>query len=442
MKTVRETFASRFGLLMTMIGVAVGLGNVWRFPYMVGEFGGAPFVLFYVLMVAGVGIPALMAEWSLGRMTRRGPVGAFARAGLPLGRPVGWFFFFVVTAATGYYTNALGWVLYYSIGGLADVLGFAWDSSAVLPPDEGFVARSFLLQAACTGLVILACVAVLLKGLRSGIERVSKVIVPTLLTLLLLVIVRSVTLPGAGEGVQWYILKFDLSAITGRVMVAALGQAIFSLSLGGTFMVVYGSYLNASDDLRRNAVWTASSDVIAGLLAGLAIFPAVFALGLEPASGPGLLFATLPQVFGQIPAGGLFALLFFLALFGAAYLSDVAAFEVLVAGLTDTTRLSRTQAVWLMAAIVFTIALPPMINMKIFVPWDLTFGSGMQTLGALLSVITVAWAVRRSEALKELSAEGDDAPPRWLYYWLRFVIPTAILLVGIWWVLTDLLGVF
>lgn len=441
MKTPRETFASRFGLLMTMIGVAVGLGNVWRFPYMVGEFGGAPFVAFYVLMVGVVGIPALMAEWSLGRMTRRGPVGAFARAGLPGGRAVGWFFFVVVTAATGYYTNALGWVLYYAGGGLANALGLAWDASAILPPDDGFVLRSFLLQAACTALVILACVAVLLKGLRAGIERVSKIIVPTLLTLLLLVILRALTLPGAGAGVQWYILKFDLSAFTGGVMMAALGQAIFSLSLGGTFMVVYGSYLNAQDDLRRNAVWTASGDVIAGLLAGLAIFPAVFALGLEPASGPGLLFATLPQVFGQIPAGGLFGLLFFLALFGAAYLSDVAAFEVLVAGLTDNTRLGRTQAVWLMAAVVFVVALPPMINMAIFVPWDLTFGSGMQTLGALFSVITVAWAVRRSQALKELAAASGDAPPLWLYYWLRFVIPGAIVLVGLWWLLTDLLGV-
>ncbi len=149
-------------MLMTMIGVAVGLGNVWRFPYMVGEFGGAPFVVFYVLMVGVVGIPALMAEWSLGRMTRRGPVGAFARAGLPGGRAVGWFFFFVVTAATGYYTNALGWVLYYAAGGLVDMLGLAWDASEILPPDEGFAARSFFLQTACTGLVILACVAVLL----------------------------------------------------------------------------------------------------------------------------------------------------------------------------------------------------------------------------------------------------------------------------------------
>jgi len=437
----RETFASRFGLLMTMIGVAVGLGNVWRFPYMVGRFGGAPFVLFYVVVVVFVGIPALMAEWSLGRHTRRGPVGAFERAGLPLGRPVGWFFFFVVTAATGYYTNALGWVLFYAADGLASTFGRGWDASAVLPPESVFIARSFLLQILCTGLVILACAGVLLRGLRSGIERASRFIMPTLFVLLLAVIIRSLTLPGAGAGLGWYLLKFDAGALTGRVMLAALGQAVFSLSLGGTFMVVYGSYVGAGEGLGRNAAWTATGDLVAGLLAGLAIFPAVFALGLEPSSGPGLLFATLPEVFSRIPLGGIFEMLFFLALFGAAYLSDVAAFEVLVAGLTDNTRLKRRTAVRLMAGVVFLIALPPMVSMRVFVPWDLTFGSGMQTLGALLSVLTVGWVIRRSDALRELAPDEASAPPVWLYYWLRWVIPAAIALVGAWWVLTDLLGV-
>ncbi len=437
----RETFTSRFGLLMTMIGVAVGLGNVWRFPYMAGRYGGAPFVLFYVLVVAAVGIPALMAEWTLGRLTRRGPVGAFERAGLPFGRAVGWFFFFVVTAATGYYTNALGWVLFYAAGEAAAAFGLAWDSPAILPPDDGFSARSLLLQMTCTALVILACAGVLLKGLRAGIERVSKVVVPVLLAMLLLLIVRAVTLPGAAEGVRWYLFKFEPGALTGRVMLAALGQAVYTLSLGGTFMVVYGSYLKRQDDLRRSAVWTATGDLAAGLLAGFAIFPAVFALGLEPAGGPGLIFATLPEVFARIPAGWLFGLLFFLALFGAAYLSDVAAFEVLVAGLTDNTRLSRRQAVWGMAAVVFACALPPMVNMRVIVPWDLTFGSGMQTLGALLAVVTVGWALRRSEALKALAAHDAAAPPVWLYYWLRFVIPGAILLVGVWWILTEVFGI-
>jgi NSS family neurotransmitter:Na+ symporter len=435
----RETFASRFGTLMSMIGVAVGLGNVWRFPYMVGSFGGAAFVLFYLLVVAAVGVPGLMAEWALGRHTRRGTVGAFERAGLPLGRPVGWFFFTVVTAATAYYTNVIGWVLCYAVGEVARAAELHWDAAAILPPDEGFVARSFLLQMVFTALVILACAVVLLRGLRSGIEAASKLIMPTLFVTLLLLAARSLTLPDADAGVRWYIGKFGLGDLTPRVMVAALGQAVFSLSLGGTFMVVYGSYLDVRQPLGRAAAWTAAGDTAAGLLAGLAIIPAVFALGLEPGSGPGLLFSTLPHVFATIPVGWLFGLLFFLGLFGAAYLSDVAAFEVLVAGLTDNTRLSREKAVWIMAGAVFLCALPPMINMQIFLPWDLTFGSGMQTLGALLAVSTVGWAMSRADALAALSSGGEAPVPRWLIAWLRFVVPGGILAVGVWWLLTEVL---
>src|SRR5947208_4545524 len=139
----RETFASRFGTLMTIVGVAIGLGNVWRFPYMVGKFGGSAFVVFYVLISVTIGVPALMAEFALGRSTRRGPVGAFAAAGLPFGTFVGWFFFVVVTAATGYYTAVIGWVLYYAVGQLALGLHLPLDPAAVLPPDHGFVAKSF-----------------------------------------------------------------------------------------------------------------------------------------------------------------------------------------------------------------------------------------------------------------------------------------------------------
>ena len=437
----RETFATRFGVVMTMMGVAVGLGDVWRFPYMVGRFGGTAFVLFYVLIVAVVGVPALMAEWVLGRHTRRGSVGAFARAGLPGGRVVGWFLFVVVTAATAYYTNVIGWVLYHAVSGAAGVLGAGWRSAAILPPDSGFSATSLALQLACTSVVILACAAVLLKGLRSGIERASTIIMPALFVTLLVLIARSLTLPGAMAGVRWYLLELRLADLRPPVMVAALGQAVFSLSLGGTFMVVYGSYLDARHDLRSSALWTAAGDTAAGLLAGLAIIPAVFALGLEPSSGPGLLFSTLPQVFAEIPIGWLFGLLFFAGLSAAAYLSDVAAFEVLVAGLTDNTRLRRATAVWLVAGLVFLFAIPPMLNMRVFLPWDLTFGSGMQTLGALLAAITVGWSLHRSAALRELASGRDAAaPPVWLYYWIRFVIPLAILAAGGWWAVTELLG--
>jgi NSS family neurotransmitter:Na+ symporter len=436
----RETFATRFGLLMTMIGVAVGLGNVWRFPYMVGKFGGAPFVLFYVLAVLLIGIPALMAEWTLGRHTRRGPVGAFGHAGLPFGRQVGWFFFFVMLAGTSYYTNAIGWVLYHAFAEVAGAIGISVDAAAILPPASGFVAKSMVLQVCCTGLVILACVFVLLKGLRSGIEVASKIIMPTLLIIFFILIVRSVTLPGAKEGIQWYIFKIELSQLSGTVVLGALGQAVFSLSLGGTMMVVYGSYLNKSDNLKANAVWTATGDLTAGLLAGLAIIPAVFAFGLEPSSGPSLIFDTLPRVFDEIPIGWLFGLLFFCGLLGGAYLSDIAAFEVLIAGITDNTGMNRKRTVWLVAASVFLLSTVTMINMKIFVPWDLTFGSGMQTLGSLVAVLTVGWAIKRSEALKEMAIGGQSDAPIWLYYWLRFVIPGVILLIGVWWLLTDVLG--
>lgn len=435
----REIFSSRFGLLMTMIGVAVGLGNVWRFPYMVGKFGGASFVVIYILAVVLLGIPTLMAEWALGRHTRLGPFGAFAHAGLPMGRYVGWFFFFVVTVATGYYSNAIGWVLYHGIGEALDLVEVSLDTSAILPPAEGFSPKSLALQLACTALVLASCAVVLVRGLRGGIERASKLIMPTLLGIVMLLVVRTLTLPGAWEGVRWYLLKVDLSQLDGGVVLAALGQAFFSLSLGGTFMVVYGSYLAREEELGRNAAWTAGGDLIAGLLAGLAIIPAVIALGMEPGSGPGLIFSTLPKVFDQIPFGDFFGLLFFVALFGAAYLSAVGALQVLVAGITDNTSMSRTAAVWSMTAIVFVLSVPPMINMRIFVPWDLTFGSGMQTLGALFAVITVGWCIDRREVLRQLQPEGPSRSTVWLYHWLRFAVPSAILLVAGWWLLTSVL---
>jgi NSS family neurotransmitter:Na+ symporter len=437
----RETFGSRFGAIVTMIGVALGLGNVWRFPYMVGRYGGAAFVLFYILVVLVIGVPGLMAEWALGRHTRRGTVGAFERAGFPAGRLVGWFFFAVVVAATAYYTNVIGWVLYHALGEGARALGGRVDAAAVLPPDAGFSTRSMTLQIACTLAVILGCAVVLVAGLRRGIEVASRIVIPTIGVILLVLIVRAVTLPGGGAGVEWYIVKFRLADLTPEVMMAAIGHAVFSLSLGGTFMVVYGSYLTDRDSLSSNAGWTAFGDTASGLLAGLAIFPAVFALGLEPSSGPGLIFATLPRVFAAIPAGWVFGLLFFAGLVGAGFLSAIAAFEVLVSGLTDNTRVSRRRAVWIMSGVVFLLALPPMINMRVFVPWDLTFGSGMQTLGALVAALAVGWAMHRADALRALSVGRDRPVPEWLYLWIRWVIPGALIAVGAWWLMTELLGV-
>jgi NSS family neurotransmitter:Na+ symporter len=290
-----------------------------------------------------------------------------------------------------------------------------------------------------TALVLLMEAAVLLRGLRAGIERASAVLTPVLFVTLLVLIARSVTLPGAGAGIRWY-LAFQPENLTASVTLAALGQVVFSLALGGTFMVTYGSYLAEDARLRADAALTVTGDTLAGLLAGLAIFPAVFARGLEPGSGPGLLFATLPELFAQLPAGWIFGTLFFGSLAGVALLSGIAAYEVLVVGLSDAAGWSRRRAVWTVGILAFVLALPPMVNLEVFVPWDLTFGSGGQTFGAVLAVITVGWVMHRGDLLRQLGGDAPDALDRFLVAWLRWVIPAAVAAAGAWWLLTDVLG--
>jgi NSS family neurotransmitter:Na+ symporter len=438
--SARETFASRLGTLATMIGVAVGLGNVWRFPYMVGRYGGAAFVLLYVAIALSVGVPSLMAEWSLGRHTRRGTLGAFQAAGLPGGRWIGRLLAVVVLAAVAYYDNAIGWVLCHAVAEALTPLGHPLDAARILPPERGLSGTSFAMQIAFTLVVLAAEAAVVLRGLRAGIERASRILMPILFLSLLALIVRSLTLPGAAEGVAW-LFAFRPENVSGSVTMAALGQVVFSLALGGTFMVTYGSYLDERAGLRTDAALTVAGDTAAGLLAGLAIFPAVFALGLEPGSGPGLLFATMPELFARLPGGWIFGVLFFGSLGGAALLSGIAAYEVLVAGLMEAAGWTRSRAVWAVGGAAFLLALPPMINLRVFVPWDLTFGSGGQTFGALVAVATVGWAMRRGDLLRQLGGASPSGMDRFLAGWLRWVIPIAVLAASVWWLLTDVLGV-
>lgn len=435
----RETFSSRLGLLATMIGLAVGLGNVWRFPYMVGQFGGGAFLLVYLVIAVLVAIPALMGEWSLGRHTQRGPLGAFERVGLPGGRAMGWLLMGIAWAAVSYYTNAIGWVVYHAVAEIGEPVGLVIDASAILPPAEGFSAKSLALQIFFTSTLLLVQASVLLRGVRGGIEKASKILTPILFTTLVIVIARSVTLPGADEGIRW-LFAFELSAVTPTVAIAALGQMVFSVGLGGTLMLVYGSYLGADANIRTDATVTVVGDTVAGLMAGLAIFPAVFAFGLEPASGPGLLFDTLPRVFAEIPGGWLFGALFFVGLSGAALLSGIAAYEVLVAGFTDTLGWTRRRAVWTVYAGSILLALPPMINLGIFVPWDLTFGSGGQTFGALVAVMTVGWVMKRATLLEQIAGERASVADRALIHWLRWVVPGAVVTASVWWFLADVLG--
>jgi NSS family neurotransmitter:Na+ symporter len=344
----------------------------------------------------------------------------------------------IVLAAVAYYNNAIGWVLYHAVAQLSASTGHPLDASRILPPETGIDPTSVALQIGFTSLVLGFQATVILRGLRRGIERASSILMPVLFGTLLLLTARSLTLPEAGEGLLWY-LAFRPGEVTAAVTMAALGQVVFSLALGGTFMVTYGSYLADEAKIRADAALTVAGDTLAGLLAGLALFPAVFALGLEPGSGPGLLFATVPEVFARLPAGELFGTLFFGALAGAALLSGIAAYEVLVTGLSDTLGWRRTRAVPVVGVSALLLAVPPMLNLGVFVPWDLTFGSGGQTLGAVLAVATVGWAMCRADLLRQLGGEDPDALDRFLARWLRWVIPAAVAAASAWWLLTEVL---
>ncbi len=429
------------GTLMTMTGVAVGLGNVWRFPYMVGLFGGSAFVVFYLFMIFTVCIPALMGEWALGRYTRRGPLGAFKYSGLPGGKYIGIMLFGLVFLALGYYSNTIGLVGFYGVGQLVSLFGIDIDTSLILPPETGMNTRSILLQSIFTPIVVGASGLILILGLRKGIERASKIIMPLLFAILIILCIRSLTLPNAFEGVQWFIGRFDIKDLTGPVMAAGLGQAIFSMSLGGTYMLIQGSFLDQTSHVPRNAVYVGLGDTLAGLLAGFVIFPAVFSFGLEPASGPSLIFHTLPQTFGKMPGGRLFGFLFFSGLCGAAFLSLVTAFEVIVSGIVDNTRKSRKTAVIIACSGSLVSAIPPLFNLDIFVVWDLIFGSGLQIAGAFFTVIAAAWSIKRSTMLKELARGSEKKFPVVLYWWMRIAVPLAVLFVGINWFLDSVLKV-
>ncbi len=426
----RETFGSRFGSLMALLGVAVGLANVWRFPYMAGRYGGAAFVALYVLFGILLGIPAVMAEWTLGRLTRQGPAGAFAATGIPGGRGIGMMLFFTVFMANSYYALVVGQVLFYAFetvfgggAGAAPEAFFKRMLTGITPSNVSVTAATFL-----------GIAAVLYLGVRRGIEAVSRVVIPLVFVALLAVIARSVTLPGAGEGIRFFLLP-DLSKVDSQTVLAAMGQVFFSLSLGGTFFLLYGSYLRDDEDIPRTAIQTALGDLVAALLGGLAILPAVFAMGLEPTSGPSLLFITLPGVFAAMPGGAIVGGIFFGALFLAAFLSAVAAMEVLVDGVAHYFGWRRGKALAILVVLQLLVALPSMHSMRFLVWNDLVWGSTMQPVGSALTLVALGWFVSRGNTLVEINRGSSIAiGPFWIF-WIRGVIPAAILviLVSGWW---------
>lgn len=424
-KTSREQFKTGFGVLMTMVGAAVGLGNLWRFPYMVGMFGGGAFVFCYLIIIVLVGLPIMMVEWAAGRSSRRGPLGFFKASGIKGGKFFGWLNTLGLVMSLSVYSVVIGWAVYYAVASVSGQLkgqsaGDLFNSTLLGSPVAQYVT---------TAIVVILVSACCMFGLQKGLERLSKYGMPILFVIMIVIAVRVITLDGALEGLSFYLVP-DFSKITPDVVLAGMGQAFFSLCLGGTFMVILGSYMRDSDNLMKTSVKTAIGDTCAGLLAGFMILPAAYAFGIQVDSGPNLMFITVPEIFKQIPGGLILCFLFFVLVIIAAYLSDASGYEVIIATMVDEFKMERKKSVIIFAVVQLLLAIPAVLSLNYLLAVDQLFGSTLQPICSMLVLIAYLFTLPKLEALKELN-KGSDKPtfPNWLYYWTKFGVPVCIILV-------------
>lgn len=436
-KAIRgEFFSGRLAAWLSMVGVAIGLGNVWRFPYMMGQHGGSAFLLVYAALALLLAMPVLAAEWALGRALRAGPVPSFrASFGQRAGLVIGAVLVVSIVIADSYYIVVIANIVYTAGFGLGN--GFGAESGAALAAglDDGAT------QYALALLVLAAACAVMALGVREGIERVSRWFVPTFGIVVLYLVVNALLLDGVGAKLLLF-LRPDFTLLGATDVFAAMGQAVFSLGVGGTIMLVYGGYLDNETPLISTALATALGDMAGALLAALFIVPSVLYFGLDMAAGPGLVFSTLPKLFAVMPGGRWLGVAFLAAFVLMAFLSALAALEVGLVGLRDVGggRWSRRRLAMLLFAVEAVLMLPSAFWPSIIGTLDMLFGSGMQTLGALAAVLALGWGMRRSEAMKQLFANGIGRWQAGLVFWLRWVVPAALLVIAVLFVHEHLQG--
>ncbi|WP_304509357.1 sodium-dependent transporter [Anaerotignum sp.] len=382
MNQQREKFSSRLGFILISAGCAIGLGNVWKFPYITGQYGGAAFVLIYILFLILLGIPILVAELSVGRASQKS-----VAMSMDILEPKGtkWHYFKYFAMAGNYllmmfYTSVAGWMLYYFIkmasGGF---VGLDKDSVAGI---FGSMLQSPGLMAGFMIAVVLIGFGICSRGLQKGVEKITKVMMLLLLLLMVILAVRSIFLEGGEEGLRFYLTpNFSALKENGilQVLFAALGQAFFTLSIGMGAIAIFGSYIDRSRSLTGEGIFITILDTMVALMAGLIIFPACFAYGISPDAGPSLIFITLPNVFNAMPGGRLWGTLFFLFMCFAALSTVIAVFENIISFGTDLTNASRKKVVAINLVAIIILSLPCVLGFNLL--------SGIQPLGAGSSVL-------------------------------------------------------
>ena len=428
MQQERGQWKSTTGFILAASGSAIGLGNIWRFPYEVGMNGGAAFIVLYLICVMLICVPYLFCELAMGRHTKKNPVGAI----LAIRGKTPW----ALVGALGVLTGVCILSYYGVIAGFAFGYIFKSFMAPEMPLSEFSANPAIALP--LLAIFILLTVLVVVRGVEHGIERTAKVLMPVLLLLMLVLIFRGLTLPGASAGVS-FLLKPDFSVVTPSVVLSALGQAFFSLSLGMGAMITYGSYLPKTANLQTSGATVALFDTGIAMLAGFMIFPALFALGGSPTVGP-------PLIFEVLPAGTLVAVVFFTLLSIAALTSTVSLLEVPVSYLVDERKWSRKKAVWGVGLFAFAVGVPSALSQgaspalaNLSIPgatgflsiMDLFWGNISLAVGAMLLCIFTGWVwgyLKAGAELQEGSTMGDGAVRVWGIF-VRFICPIFILLV-------------
>ncbi len=436
----RDSFSSKFGVIAAAAGSAVGLGNIWKFPYIAGVYGGAAFLFVYLAFILAIGLPVMLSELIIGRSSRKNAFGAFK----VLAPGTAWRYIGIIGVGAAFlilsfYGVVAGWSIEYIVLSLKN--GFSAKS-----PDEIGMLFTTLIESPVKPVIfqlifMVMSAAIVIVGIQKGIEKYTKILMPMLVVILVFLCVKSVSLEGAKAGLI-FLFKPDFSKLTADGILSALGHAFFTLSLGMGTLITYGSYVQKDNNLVNTVINVTVADTVIALMAGIAIFPAVFAFGIEPSQGPGLIFITLPNVFHQMPGGYIFAILFFVLLSVAALTSSISILEVVVAYFKEEFNMGRKASTVLATVLISLLGVLCSLSMGVLSPYTL-FGLNIFDLmdwisanlflpiGGMFIALFIGWYFGRKKVQEEVSQGGtlSGALLSIFMFLVKFIAPIAIAIV-------------
>lgn len=440
----RASWGSRVGFILAVAGSAIGLANIWRFPYIVGKHGGAAFIIIYLLCLALMGFPVFISEILIGRATQTSPVGAFRKLGGSLWSMAGGLTVFTGFIVSAFYSAVAGWILGYLVEATLGNISF-FHSTEHAAAHYASLMDNPLWTVFFHFLFLFFSTAVLYLGVREGIEKSSKIFMPLLFIVLFVLVINGLLMPSAGHALH-FLFTPDWSVLTPTAIIVAMGQAFFTLSLGQGTLVTYGSYLKKNENIISSSFPVVVMDTLVSILSAIAVFTIVFSVGMETNSGPSLIFNTLPWAFSQIPGGYLLSILFFLLVFLAALTSEISAMEPFIAYLCDEKKWKRRPAVLTCGLAAFLLGIPSALSynlLKSYKLWGMNFlelmdfiaSSILIPIGGLLAVLLVGWYWGFVKAYKELKHGAEETFERsrllkkYLWFCIKFSAPVLILFV-------------